>query len=153
MQKNHQTNGALRSVIKKYQKSLAQVIGQLAQAVGNYPPEQVDIACFFQELIDGDWDAYEEATAHNSEELRKQDREILQVQEQIRQTLNEENQVLFDRYEDLLNCRMTSELDQAYLVGYQTAIRLLLMGILPTDTLLTRDAQHAPEKGSENYET
>lgn len=153
MQKNHQTNGALRSVIKKYQKSLAQVIGQLAQAVGNYPPEQVDIACFFQELIDGDWDAYEEATAHNSEELRKQDREILQMQEQIRQTLNEENQVLFDRYEDLLNCRMTSELDQAYLVGYQTAIRLLLMGILPADTLLTRDAQHAPEKGSENYET
>ena len=118
MQKNHQTNGALRSVIKKYQKSLAQVIGQLAQAVGNYPPEQVDIACFFQELIDGDWDAYEEATAHNSEELRKQDREILQMQEQIRQTLNEENQGLFDRYEDLLNCRMTSELDQAYLVGY-----------------------------------
>lgn len=153
MQKNHQTNGALRSVIKKYQKSLAQVIGQLAQAVGNYPPEQVDIACFFQELIDGDWDAYEEATAHNSEELRKQDREILQMQEQIRQTLNEENQGLFDRYEDLLNCRMTSELDQAYLVGYQTAIRLLLMGILPADTLLTRDAQHAPEKGSENYET
>lgn len=153
MQKNHQTNGALRSVIKKYQKSLAQVIGQLAQAVGNYPPEQVDIACFFQELIDGDWDAYEEATAHNSEELRKQDREILQMQEQIRQTLNEENQVLFDRYEDLLNCRMTLELDQAYLVGYQTAIRLLLMGILPADTLLTRDAQHAPEKGSENYET
>ena len=143
----------MRSVIKKYQKSLAQVIGQLAQAVGNYPPEQVDIACFFQELIDGDWDAYEEATAHNSEELRKQDREILQMQEQIRQTLNEENQGLFDRYEDLLNCRMTSELDQAYLVGYQTAIRLLLMGILPADTLLTRDTQHAPEKGSENYET
>ena len=28
--------------------------------------------------------------------------------------------------EDCLNCRMTSELDQAYLVGYQTAIRLLL---------------------------
>lgn len=153
MPKKHQTNGALRSVVKKYQKSLAQAIGQLAQAVGNHPLEQVEIACFFQALIDGDWDAYEEATVHNSEELRKQDREILQVQEQIRQILNGENQVLFDQYEDLLNCRMTSELDQAYLVGYQTAIRLLLMGILPANTLLTRDTQHALEKGSENYET
>ena len=153
MQKNHQTNGALRSVIKKYQKSLAQVIGQLAQAVGNYPPEQVDIACFFQELIDGDWDAYEEATAHNSEELRKQDREILQMQEQIRQTLNEENQVLFDRYEDLLNCRMTSELDQAYLTGYQTAIRFLLIGILPTNTMLAHYSRNISERGDEKSET
>ena len=100
MQKNHQTNGALRSVIKKYQKSLAQVIGQLAQAVGNYPPEQVDIACFFQELIDGDWDAYEEATAHNSEELRKQDREILQMQEYVEKldrSQNEEENTLWDK--------------------------------------------------------
>ena len=104
---------------------------------------------FFQELIDGGWDAYEEATAHESEELRKEDREILQLQEQIRQLLDSEGQRQFDRYEDCLNCRMTSELDQAYLVGYQTAIRLLLMGILPADTLLARNARHEPEKEGE----
>lgn len=104
---------------------------------------------FFQELIDGGWDAYEEATAHESEELRKEDREILQLQEQIRQMLDREGQRQFDRYEDCLNCRMTSELDQAYLVGYQTAIRLLLMGILPADTLLARNARHEPEKEGE----
>ena len=153
MPKKHQTNGALRSVVKKYQKSLAQAIGQLAQAVGNHPPEQVEIACFFQALIDGDWDAYEEATVHNSEELRKQDREILQVQEQIRQILNGENQVLFDQYEDLLNCRMTSELDQAYLTGYQTAIRFLLMGILPTNTMLAHYSRNISERGDEKSET
>ena len=56
---------------------------------------------FFQELIDGGWDAYEEATAHESEELRKEDREILQLQEQIRQMLDREGQRQFDRYEDL----------------------------------------------------
>ena len=94
-------------------------------------------------------DAYEEATAHESEELRKEDREILQLQEQIRQMLDREGQRQFDRYEDCLNCRMTSELDQAYLVGYQTAIRLLLMGILPADTLLARNARHEPEKEGE----
>ena len=60
--------------------------------------------------------------------------------------LDREGQRQFDRYEDWLNCRMTSELDQAYLVGYQTAIRLLLMGILPADTLLARNARHEPEE-------
>lgn len=93
--------------------------------------------------------AYEEATAHESEELRKEDRETLQLQEQIRQMLDREGQRQFDRYEDWLNCRMTSELDQAYLVGYQTAIRLLLMGILPADTLLARNARHEPEEEEE----
>ena len=83
------------------------------------------------------------------EELRKEDREILQLQEQIRQLLDSEGQRQFDRYEDWLNCRMTSELDQAYLVGYQTAIRLLLMGILPADTLLARNARHEPEEEEE----
>lgn len=63
--------------------------------------------------------------------------------------LDREGQRQFDRYEDCLNCRMTSELDQAYLVGYQTAIRLLLMGILPADTLLARNAWHEPEKEGE----
>lgn len=63
--------------------------------------------------------------------------------------LDREGQRQFDRYEDCLNCRMTSELDQAYLVGYQTAIRLLLMGILPADTLLARNARHEPEEEEE----
>lgn len=153
MPRNLSANSSLQSILMKHQLALERAIRQLAQAVGNRPPEREEIAGFFQDLIDGGWDAYEEATAHESEELRKEDREILQIQGQIRKMLDGEKQVLFDRYEDLLNCRMTSELDQAYLVGYQTAIRLLLMGILPADTLLTRDAQHAPEKGSENYET
>ena len=153
MPRNLSANSPLQSILLKHQLALERAIRQLAQAVGNRPPEREEIAGFFQDLIDGGWDAYEEATAHESEELRKEDREILQIQGQIRKMLDGEKQVLFDRYEDLLNCRMTSELDQAYLVGYQTAIRLLLMGILPADTLLTRDAQHAPEKGSENYES
>ena len=52
-----------------------------------------------------------------------------------------------------LNCRMTSELDQAYLVGYQTAIRLLLMGILPADTLLARNARMSRRKRRKKRKT
>ena len=149
MPRNLSANSSLQSILLKHQLALERAIRQLAQAVGNRPPEREEIADFFQDLIDGGWDAYEEATAHESEELRKEDREILQIQGQIRKMLDGEKQVLFDRYEDLLNCRMTSELDQAYLVGYQTAIRLLLMGILPADTLLARNARHEPEEEEE----
>ena len=153
MPRNMSANSSLQSILLKHQLALEQAILQLAQAVGNRPPEREEIAGFFQDLIDGGWDAYEEATAHESEELRKEDREILQIQGQIRKMLDGEKQVLFDRYEDLLNCRMTSELDQAYLTGYQTAIRFLLMGILPTNTMLARYSRNISERGDEKNET
>ena len=146
MRKDLNAGSSLRAVMQQHHLALEQAI---RQELDIPPPERAEIALFFQELIDGGWDAYEEATAHESEELRKEDREIIQLQEQIRQLLDSEGQRQFDRYEDCLNCRMTSELDQAYLVGYQTAIRLLLMGILPADTLLARNAWHEPEKEGE----
>ena len=154
MQRKPHTNDSLRSIVKKHQLSLEQAICRLAQAVGNQPLEREDISAFFQALISGEWDAYEEATAHESdEELRKQDREILQLQEKLRNLLSEDSQDLFVRYEAMLNSRMTSELDHAYLVGYQTAIRFLLMGILPTEAVLTHNSQNASEEGEDNYET
>ena len=67
--------------------------------------------------------------------------------------MDEDGQDLFVRYEAMLNSRMTSELDHAYLVGYQTAIRFLLMGILPTEAVLTHNSQNASEEGEDNYET
>ena len=81
MRKDLNAGGSLRAVMQQHHLALEQAIRQLAQAVGNHPPERAEIALFFQELIDGGWDAYEEATAHESEELRKEDREILQLQE------------------------------------------------------------------------
>lgn len=154
MQRKPHTNDSLRSIVKKHQLALEQAIRKLAQAVGNQPLEREDISAFFQALISGEWDAYEEATAHESdEELRKQDREILQLQEKLRNLLSEDSQDLFVRYEAMLNCRMTSELDHAYLVGYQTAIRFLLMGILPTEAVLSYNSQNASEEGEDGCET
>ena len=90
MRKDLNAGSSLRAIMQQHHLALEQAISQLAQAVGNHPPERAEIARFFQELIDGGWDAYEEATAHESEELRKEDREILQLQEQIRQLLDSE---------------------------------------------------------------
>ena len=71
MRKDLNAGRSLRAVMQQHHLALEQAIRQLAQAVGNHPPERAEIARFFQELIDGGWDAYEEATAHESEELSK----------------------------------------------------------------------------------
>ena len=152
MRKKLYSDGTVQSIVEKHHQALEQAISHLAQAVGNHPPERDEIAGFFQKLIDGDWDAYAEATAREDEDMKKRDRDILQLQEKICQTMDGGGKALFDQYEELLNCRMTSELEQAYLVGYQTAIRLLLMGILPP-TIFSRNSQNVSEKGDDDNET
>lgn len=68
--------------------------------------------------------------------LREIDRQILQLQEEISRALGPEHQDVLSQYECLANSRMTKELDHAFLIGYQTAIRLLLMGVLPLPALV-----------------
>ena len=58
MPRNLSANSSLQSILLKHQLALEQAILQLAQAVGNRPPEREEIAGFFQDLIDGGWDAY-----------------------------------------------------------------------------------------------
>ena len=57
MRKDLNAGGSLRAVMQQHHLALEQAIRQLAQAVGNHPPERAEIARFFQELIDGGWDA------------------------------------------------------------------------------------------------
>ena len=45
--------------------------------------DQEEIAAFFHDFMDGYWDAFEEATSHDSDDLREIDRQILQLQEEI----------------------------------------------------------------------
>lgn len=95
---------------------------------GGQAPDQEEIAAFFHDFMDGYWDAFEEATSHDSDDLREIDRQILQLQEEISRALGPEHQDVLSRYECLANSRMTKELDHAFLIGYQTAIRLLFKG-------------------------
>lgn len=131
MQNTSSVADAVQTALKNRCQSLEHMIRQLAQAVGNRAPEHEEIAAFFHSFMDGGWDAFEEASAHDTGELKDMDKEILNIQRQLSRLLEEEHPDLIGKYEDLLNIRMTRELDQAFLVGYQTAIRLLLMGILP----------------------
>ena len=120
-------HNAMRTVLENRRITLELALRQLAQTVGGQAPDQEEIAAFFHDFMDGYWDAFEEATSHDSDDLREIDRQILQLQE---------HQDVLSQYECLANSRMTKELDHAFLIGYQTAIRLLLMGVLPLPALV-----------------
>ena len=108
-------HNAMRTVLENRRITLELALRQLAQTY---------------------WDAFEEATSHDSDDLREIDRQILQLQEEISRALGPEHQDVLSQYECLANSRMTKELDHAFLIGYQTAIRLLLMGVLPLPALV-----------------
>ena len=128
-------HNAMRTVLENRRITLELALRQLAQTVGGQAPDQEEIAAFFHDFMDGYWDAFEEATSHDSD-LREIDRQILQLQEEISRALGPEHQDVLSQYECLANSRMTKELDHAFLIGYQTAIRLLLMGVLPLPALV-----------------
>ena len=127
----------LKKIMGRRQKSLETAIGKVAEAVGLPTPGEAEVAAFFHDLIDGAWDAYEEATAHTAAEMKVLDHEILKLESEIFHVLGEENRDLLNQYSSLINQRTTSELEHSYLVGYQTGIRLLLMGSLPLKSFTT----------------
>ena len=133
-------HNAMRTVLENRRITLELALRQLAQTVGGQAPDQEEIAAFFHDFMDGYWDAFEEATSHDSDDLREIDRQILQLQEEISRALGPEHQDVLSQYECLANSRMTKELDHAFLIGYQTAIRLLLMGVLPLPALVAANS-------------
>ena len=72
-------HNAMRTVLENRRITLELALRQLAQTVGGQAPDQEEIAAFFHDFMDGYWDAFEEATSHDSDDLREIDRQILQT--------------------------------------------------------------------------
>ena len=116
---------------------LTRVLGRLADALtgGNSlgdvcPPE------FFRALMDGDWDVYQELSTPTSSKYRQKHQETRELRRQLQDVLSLEQCALLDQYQAALLAEEPEELEHAFLVGYQTAVKLILMGMTPTDTLL-----------------
>ena len=69
-------HNAMRTVLENRRITLELALRQLAQTVGGQAPDQEEIAAFFHDFMDGYWDAFEEATSHDSDDLREIDRQI-----------------------------------------------------------------------------
>lgn len=146
-------HNAMRTVLENRRITLELALRQLAQTVGGQAPDQEEIAAFFHDFMDGYWDAFAEATAHNTTKLKQADVQSQELQKQILQQLDPAHRELFGEYEALLYSRTTTEVEQAFLVGYQTAIRFLLMGILPLQTFTNTSGVDSEEKGDVQNET
>lgn len=146
-------HNAMRTVLENRRITLELALRQLAQTVGGQAPDQEEIVAFFHDFMDGYWDAFAEATAHNTTKLKQADVQSQELQKQILQQLDPAHRELFGEYEALLYSRTTTEVEQAFLVGYQTAIRFLLMGILPLQTFTNTSGVDSEEKGDVQNET
>ena len=153
MLKMPNAHNAMRAVLENRRITLELALRQLAQTVGGQAPDQEEIAAFFHDFMDGYWDAFAEATAHNTTKLKQADVQSQELQKQILQQLDPAHRELFGEYEALLYSRTTTEVEQAFLVGYQTAIRFLLMGILPLQTFTNTSGVDSEEKGDVQNET
>ena len=56
MQRKENVNDTLKAVLQKHWTMLIQAVRQLAQAVGNRPPESEEVAAFFHDFMDGYYD-------------------------------------------------------------------------------------------------
>ena len=111
MQRKENVNDTLKAVLQKHWAMLIQAVRQLAQAVGNRPPESEEVAAFFHDFMDGYWDVFEEATAHSKEELKQADRQSQMLQDQILRQLGSDHRELLDKYETLLYNATSTELE------------------------------------------
>ena len=85
------------------------------------------------------WMPFEEACAPDTECLRQANQTVLALEKELKQSVDPAHYPLLDKFCDAVNNRNTGELEHAFLVGYQSAIRLMLMGILPLNTLLQEE--------------
>ena len=126
-----------RQLLSQLPPSLAWALEQIAQALPAELEHSVSgIPAFFHSFMDGFWTPFEEACAPDTEQLRQANQTVLALERELKQSLDQEQYPLLDKFCEAVNNRSTGELEHAFLVGYQSAIRLMLMGVLPLNTLI-----------------
>ena len=126
-----------RQLLSQLPPPLAQALERIAQAL----PAELEhnapgIPAFFHS---GFWTPFEEACAPGTEGLQQASQTVLALEKELKQSMDPAHYPLLDKFCDTVNNRSTGELEHAFLVGYQSAIRLMLLGILPLNTLLQEE--------------
>ena len=135
--------GMEKQLLSQLSPPLAQALEQIAQSLpADFDRQASGIPAFFHNFMDGFWTPFEEVCQSDTEGLRKADQTIRALEHSLVQSLTEKQRKRLDQFCDALNARNTEELECAFLVGYQTAVRLTLMGLFPLNTLFQRETPH-----------
>lgn len=135
----HQTE-LRRQLLSQLTPPLGQALEQITQVL----PAELErsasgVPAFFHNFMDGFWTPFEEACAPDTEYLRQANQTVLALEKELKQSVDPAHYPLLDKFCDAVNNRSTGELEHAFLVGYQSAIRLMLMGVLPLNTLIQEE--------------
>ncbi|MPM36675.1 hypothetical protein SDC9_83275 [bioreactor metagenome] len=93
--------------------------------------------------MDGDWNPFEEVCKVFTPAYRERNRVAKELEQRLRALLGAEQRELLEQYEDAVLAREPLAREHAFLVGYQSAIRLFLMGVTPLNTILPEEEEQA----------
>ena len=125
-------------------QSLIHALQGIAGSVG-MDPAFVDAPQFFYDYMSGNWNPFVEASDAVTEELRAHGQTVRRLRHSLKGLLPEGAHRQVDEYTDALNHRYNAELDYAYMVGFQTAFRMLLLGLAAPQAVM----QHFQEVAEE----
>lgn len=119
----------------KNQEMLILSLRQLANALG------VDKAyCssedFFHDFMGGFWEPFDEVSDTGNRKQSKLNKKIKAYRELIESQISPEANELLGQYVDLLGTRNGETLNYAFLVGYQSAFRFIMLGLSGPTTVL-----------------
>lgn len=101
------------------------------------------VPTLFREIMDGDWSPFEEVCKVASPEYREKNQEAKALEQKLSALLGKEQREFLEQYEDAVLAREPSAREHAFLVGYQSAVRLILMGVTPLSTVLPKEEEQA----------
>lgn len=107
------------------------------------PTDASAIRALFHEIMDGDWNPFEEVCKVSTPAYRERNRVAKELEQRLRALLGAEQRELLEQYEDAVLAREPLAREHAFLVGYQSAIRLFLMGVTPLNTILPEEEEQA----------
>ena len=116
---------------------LTHALQRIAGSIG-MAPAFVDAPQFFYNYMYGDWHPYMEASEPATEDLKARNQNVLHLVNYLESLLPKEAHRKVEEYIDAVNNRYTAELDYAYMVGFQTAFRMMLLGITDPELLMAK---------------
>lgn len=115
--------------------NLLQALRQLANALG-IDKAYCNSEDFFRDFMCGFWEPFDEVSRVGNQEQSKLNEEIKAYRALIEAKINPETKELLDHYTDLLGGRNGEALSYAFLVGYQSAFRFILLGLSKPSEIL-----------------
>lgn len=119
----------------KHQQEVIQALRQLANALGK-DKAYCDSESFFRDFMCGFWEPFEEVSDTGNQKQNKLNDEIKAYQALIEAKISPEANELLGHYVDLLGGRNGEALSYAFLVGYQSAFRLIMLGLSEPSAVL-----------------